>query len=111
MAEITSSNPIAEAKAKSMAADGVKHKRGQKPSAKSKLLYELDNCGAQAKQFSNILTQHKIEHSIPQGKALGCCLTEYGKLKIMVKKLMANVFMWAQPCECYIHKCKNISVG
>ena len=87
MAEITSSNPIAEAKAKSIAADGVKHKRGWKPLAKSKLLDELKNCGAEAKQFSNILTQHKIEHSIPQGKALGCCLTEHGKLKIMVKKL------------------------
>ena len=71
MAEITPPNPIAEAEAKSIAADGVKHKRGRKPSAKSKLLYEPNDHATQAKQFSNILTQHKIEHSIPQGKALG----------------------------------------
>ena len=69
------------------AKEGAKHKRGRKPSEKSLLFDEIDSMGASALQFSEFLTQRKIEHTIPQGKALGRGLTESGKLKIMVNNL------------------------
>ena len=69
------------------AKEGAKRKRGRKPSEKSLLFDELDSMGASALQFSEFLTQHKIEHTIPQGKALGRGLTSSGKLKLMVNNL------------------------
>ena len=67
--------------------EGAKHRRGQKPSEKSLLFDEIESMGATVLQFSEFLTQHKIEHTIPQGKALGHGLTVSGKLKIMVNNL------------------------
>ena len=67
MAEITSSNPIGHL------LDGLQTHR------------EIIKANGQIN--SGRWVKHKRGHSIPQGKALGHKLTEYGKLKIMVQKL------------------------